>query len=814
MRAVFTCLALPLLSVLLLSGVAEAQQALPRTTVDRLKAGTVFLKVSRGRRLLTTGSGFLVARDKTRGHVITNAHVVAEAGKPGSTLTAVFQSGSSSEWSCTASVLATDPERDLALVSVSGRQLPEPLALVVTDEARETLPVYVVGYPLGGALAAGDRNPSPSISRASIASLRKTPGGRVIQLDGELNPGNSGGPIVGPQGTLLGVAVAKIEGTNISFAIPVEAVAAFLRAQLVDLQIQVTQQGTLLTVRARLIDPCGQVRRAEVRVRNAKGAPPSDRKPISGQSAVFVADSAGLRAEIPVTPDEAATSYLVQTRVLLKDGGSEYSIPVVLAVAGATPKRPSSPAAGKGITSIAFPLLADQVVADPAGAGVFVIFRDPNKPNAPTKLVLWDLVEGKVITRIAVPLAPTRMAVVSGKLVVCCAESSVVVVVDPKTRKVVKAAEIAAKRGGKDLPPMRVCFDSPPGKAVIFCTDGERDRSPAIAVVDLETGRAELKSEFRTERLSFSGEHLILQDNFGGSPSGISTLLRASQLLDQEAAGPSGRRPPVRGQRVEWKARNVGPMFAIPGGFAYSTFKGKTHAYSTTNSKDLWEVEGVLLARSPTALYVSRTSTKAAAILDWPIAAIDPRTGRVLWERTLRLPQASSPQIERSTLMRYMPNVIVNAPWSVVEWAQNTTPWSVGAGLITTQAGVDRLVFNMSEWKVIRQMGPRGFRFAEVRRGWFSVPIESAKGAGAGSAPPPTTLHPGDSLSYRVRAQPRAGESFVVIQGPDGLSVDPKTGLVTWKPDMAGLGKHSIVIGLKAAGAPRSVFTFLLRIRP
>jgi S1-C subfamily serine protease len=802
---------------LLLACPAAAQDALPQETVDRLKAGTVFLKTSRGGRVLSVGSGFLVGRTETVGLVVTNAHVVAEA-RAGARLRAVFQSGSQEEWSCQARVLSRDSAHDLALVEVRGRQLPKPLPLTKTDAARETLPVYVVGYPLGDVLSSGARNPSPTLSRASIASFRQTPSGRVIQLDGELNPGNSGGPIVDAKGTLLGVAVAKIEGTNISFAIPVAQVSAFLRARLLDLSLEPTPKG--VRVRARLVDPAGQVARVEVRLAEAKGQAPRSRAPISGRSAVFVAQGGQLRAEFELP--EAASSYLVQTRVVLQDGSAEYSIPLALSLGRASkpqttdsaPKAspPNTDAAGpSGITAITFPNLAEQIVPDPAGGGVFVILRDPQKPNAPATLILWDLARSAQVAKIAVPLAPTHMAVLEGKLVVVCAESQVVVVVDPKTRKIVKAGEVEAKRGNKDLPPLQVAEATLQGKAIVLCKSRLDDRRPVLALFDLESGEAELRGERTTERLTVSGKHLLYQDNFGGSPSGITTLFPHSELLDAPAPG----QRPARAPRVNWKARSVGPLIPIPGGVAYSTLDGKTYAYSLDGSTDLWAATGVIFARSPRALYLSKTSTQAAAIIDWPIAAVDPRSGRVLWERTLRLPQASSPQIERSILTHYMPNVIVNAPWSMGAWAQSTTPWSLGEAVLATQAGVDRLVFPISEWSPTGTIGTRGVRFAEARRGWYSLVVKSIKAPKVDAKPLPTTLKSGETLSHAVVAEPTAGQRFVVIQGPDGLKVDPKTGLMTWTPGMAGLGKHAIKIGLASEGSePKSVLEFVLRVRP
>lgn len=812
--------------VILCAWPAAAQDALPQETVDRLKAGTVFLRTVRGGRVLSVGSGFLVGRSEGRGLIVTNAHVVQDA-RAGARLSAVFQSGTKEEWSGRARVLSRDATHDLALVEVRGRQIPDPLPLVKTDAARETLPVFVVGYPLGDVLSSGPKTPSPTLSRASIASFRTTPAGRVIQLDGELNPGNSGGPIVDSKGTLLGVAVAKIEGTNISFAIPVDQVAAFLRARLLDLALEVTPKG--VRVKARLFDPAGQVARVEVRLAEDEGPAPTDRTPIAGQSAVFVVQGEQLSAELELSVEKGR--YRVQTRVVLEDGSAEYSVPVSLKVGPPVqppafedgPERPGpreQPGAQtsgvqtsgpEGITSISFPLLAEQIVPDPAGAGMFVILRDAEKANASPTLVLWDLAAGRQIAKIAVPLAPVHMAVLQGKLVVACAESQVVVVVDPETRKIVKAGEVSAKLGNKDLPPLEIAEATVQGKAIVLCKSRKDDGRPVIALFDLESGEVKVCGQRSTERLTVSGKHLIYQDNFGGSPSGITTLFPHSELLE---ATP-GARPPSRAARVNWKARSVGPVIPFAGGVAYSTLDGATHAYSLDDSRELWSAKGVVFARSARALYLSRTSTQAAAIIDWPIAAIDPASGRVLWERTLRLPQASSPQIERSVLTHYMPNVIVNAPWSMGAWAQQTTPWSLGEAVLVTQGGVDRLVFPLSEWSPTGTIGTRGVRFAEIRRGWYSLAVKAVEAPKADAQPLPTTIKSGQTLSYTVPGKPAAGQRFLVVQGPDGLAIDPKSGLLTWTPGMAGLGKHAIKIGLAREGEePKVVLEFVLRVRP
>ena len=70
-------------------------------------------------------------------------------------------------------------------------------------------------------------NPSVTITRGGIAALRRDEHGHVdlFQVDGSLQPGNSGGPIVEEKtGKLIGVVVAKVSRTvdTIGFVVPAE----------------------------------------------------------------------------------------------------------------------------------------------------------------------------------------------------------------------------------------------------------------------------------------------------------------------------------------------------------------------------------------------------------------------------------------------------------------------------------------------------------------------------------------------------------------------------------------------------------------
>ena len=96
-------------------------------------------------------------------------------------------------------MLAADPDLDLAVLKVAGvKALPQPVDLDDDPKLTETMPVYVFGFPFGEVLATGKGNPAITIGKGSVSSLRLDERGELarVQIDGALNPGNSGGPVV------------------------------------------------------------------------------------------------------------------------------------------------------------------------------------------------------------------------------------------------------------------------------------------------------------------------------------------------------------------------------------------------------------------------------------------------------------------------------------------------------------------------------------------------------------------------------------------------------------------------------------------
>ena len=168
-----------------------------------------------------SGSGVIVSAD---GYIVTNNHVVDEAGKIEVTL--------SDKKRYTAKVIGKDPETDLALLKIDAANLPY-IEYGNSDDLQIGQWVLAVGNPYNltstvtaGIVSAKGRN--IDILPREVASHRVFPIESYIQTDAAVNPGNSGGALINTSGQLIGInsAIASNTGsyTGYSFAIPVNLV--------------------------------------------------------------------------------------------------------------------------------------------------------------------------------------------------------------------------------------------------------------------------------------------------------------------------------------------------------------------------------------------------------------------------------------------------------------------------------------------------------------------------------------------------------------------------------------------------------------
>jgi serine protease Do len=155
----------------------------------------------------SVGSGFFVAPDL----VVTNAHVLCPDGESP-------QVGLSDDRKLEGQVVRSDTTIDLGLVRVVGANV-EPLPLGDVGDVAVGDRVVIVGSPVGLDF---------TVQEGSISSLQRSAHGvALLQLDAKVSPGNSGGPVIDPQGRVVGIVSMKVLGEGvegIGLALPVNYV--------------------------------------------------------------------------------------------------------------------------------------------------------------------------------------------------------------------------------------------------------------------------------------------------------------------------------------------------------------------------------------------------------------------------------------------------------------------------------------------------------------------------------------------------------------------------------------------------------------
>ena len=160
---------------------------------------TCLIVTSRDGKMADLGSGLLVSPD---GLVITNAHVIEKAGN------LAVRCG---DRESVAQIRRRSNKPDLALLETS---LKSRTSFVLNETYNQDLiglDVFVIGNPYGL---------EGTFSDGIISGLREIDGVRYIQISAPISPGNSGGPVILGDGTVIGIATmgAKV-GQNINFAI-------------------------------------------------------------------------------------------------------------------------------------------------------------------------------------------------------------------------------------------------------------------------------------------------------------------------------------------------------------------------------------------------------------------------------------------------------------------------------------------------------------------------------------------------------------------------------------------------------------------
>jgi S1-C subfamily serine protease len=163
------------------------------------------------------GSGFVFAPQ----HVMTNAHVVAGVTQG---LTVTSPNGTRHS----AQVVLYDPQVDIAVLYVPGLNL-SPLQF--SDQAQSGSSAVVAGYPLDhgftqvpARIGGTQKAIGPDIYQTGQVTRQ------IFEIRAQVEPGNSGGPLLSPSGTVYGVVfAAAVDTAKTGFALTAAEVAADAR---------------------------------------------------------------------------------------------------------------------------------------------------------------------------------------------------------------------------------------------------------------------------------------------------------------------------------------------------------------------------------------------------------------------------------------------------------------------------------------------------------------------------------------------------------------------------------------------------------
>lgn len=172
-----------------------------------------------------TGTGIVLTKD---GYIATNHHVI----DGGTEVHVTFYDGTRAE----AQIVGSSEMDDLAVIKVSRVGL-TPATFADSDTCYVGQTVYAIGTPAGADFAWTTTRGIISYKNREVKIYDETDGTlkkklRLLQTDANVNPGNSGGPLINTAGEVVGVVSMKLsEGyEGIGFAIPSDGAVEILEA--------------------------------------------------------------------------------------------------------------------------------------------------------------------------------------------------------------------------------------------------------------------------------------------------------------------------------------------------------------------------------------------------------------------------------------------------------------------------------------------------------------------------------------------------------------------------------------------------------
>ncbi|MBQ9968398.1 MAG: trypsin-like peptidase domain-containing protein [Oscillospiraceae bacterium] len=161
--------------------------------------------------MIGSGSGFLVGDGKT---VVTNFHVIED-------VYAISAFDAQGDYAADVlQVLHANERMDLAVLELDRDTGLSPLPLGDSDPLIQGDSIYAIGYPLGM---------NNTVSDGIISAMYTEDNIEILQITAPVSPGSSGGALLDPSGTVIGIVFAGYEdGQNMNLAIAVKELKTLL----------------------------------------------------------------------------------------------------------------------------------------------------------------------------------------------------------------------------------------------------------------------------------------------------------------------------------------------------------------------------------------------------------------------------------------------------------------------------------------------------------------------------------------------------------------------------------------------------------
>jgi S1-C subfamily serine protease len=179
------------------------------------------------------GTGFVW---DTQGHIVTNFHVISKVER--AIVRLANNNGEIVEY--IPKLTGTDPDKDIAVLKIDVKSTVDlrPIALNSNDAVKIGQYAFAIGNPFGQELSFSMGIISGKFRELNAPSGRKIKD--VIQTDADVNPGNSGGPLLDSDGKLIGMNTATMGmgvSSGVNFALSVDMIKNTV--------MQIIQNGTI-----------------------------------------------------------------------------------------------------------------------------------------------------------------------------------------------------------------------------------------------------------------------------------------------------------------------------------------------------------------------------------------------------------------------------------------------------------------------------------------------------------------------------------------------------------------------------------------